>query len=58
MDNPNLYIISGCNGAVKTTASMTVLPDAIGSDFRIFSAYMLRLLIIGHCMTTALLNNQ
>ena len=26
---PNLYIISGCNGAGKTTASYTVLPDMI-----------------------------
>jgi predicted ABC-type ATPase len=23
---PNLYIIAGCNGAGKTTASMTLLP--------------------------------
>lgn len=29
MDNPNLYIIAGCNGAGKTTASMTVLPDVL-----------------------------
>ena len=26
---PNLYIISGCNGAGKTTASYSVLPDAL-----------------------------
>ena len=26
---PNLYIISGCNGAGKTTASYTVLPDML-----------------------------
>jgi len=26
---PNLYIISGCNGAGKTTASYTVLPDLL-----------------------------
>lgn len=26
---PNLYIISGCNGAGKTTASYTVLPDMV-----------------------------
>ncbi len=26
---PNLYIISGCNGAGKTTASLTVLPDTL-----------------------------
>lgn len=27
---PNLYIISGCNGAGKTTASYTILPDMLG----------------------------
>ena len=27
---PNLYIISGCNGAGKTTASFTVLPEMLG----------------------------
>src|SRR5581483_3962538 len=26
---PNLYIISGCNGAGKTTASFTVLPELL-----------------------------
>lgn len=26
---PKLYIISGCNGAGKTTASYTVLPDLL-----------------------------
>jgi len=26
---PNLYIIAGCNGAGKTTASFTVLPEAL-----------------------------
>ena len=26
---PNLYIISGCNGAGKTTASYTVLPEML-----------------------------
>jgi len=26
---PNLYIISGCNGAGKTTASYSVLPDML-----------------------------
>ncbi|MEI6139678.1 MAG: zeta toxin family protein [Mariniphaga sp.] len=26
---PNLYIISGCNGAGKTTASFSVLPDML-----------------------------
>lgn len=26
---PNLYIISGCNGAGKTTASFTILPEII-----------------------------
>ena len=29
MSQPNLYIISGCNGAGKTTASFTVLPDIL-----------------------------
>jgi hypothetical protein len=24
---PNLYIIAGCNGAGKTTASYTILPE-------------------------------
>ncbi len=27
--NPNLYIIAGCNGAGKTTASFTILPDVL-----------------------------
>lgn len=27
---PNLYIIAGCNGAGKTTASFTVLPELLG----------------------------
>ena len=27
---PNLYIISGCNGSGKTTASYTVLPEMLG----------------------------
>ena len=26
---PNLYIISGCNGAGKTTASFTMLPEML-----------------------------
>jgi predicted ABC-type ATPase len=26
---PNLYLISGCNGAGKTTASLTVLPELL-----------------------------
>lgn len=26
---PNLYIISGCNGAGKTTASLTILPEIL-----------------------------
>lgn len=26
---PNLYIIAGCNGAGKTTASITILPDVL-----------------------------
>lgn len=29
MKNKNLYIISGCNGAGKTTASFTILPEII-----------------------------
>jgi len=29
MDDKNLYIIAGCNGAGKTTASFTILPDII-----------------------------
>lgn len=29
MKQKNLYIISGCNGAGKTTASMTILPDVL-----------------------------
>ena len=29
---PNLYIISGCNGAGKTTASFTVLPEMLNCD--------------------------
>lgn len=29
MDKPNLYIIAGCNGAGKTTASMSVLPEVL-----------------------------
>ena len=32
MDNKNLYIISGCNGAGKTTASFTILPEIIDCD--------------------------
>jgi predicted ABC-type ATPase len=27
---PNLYIIAGCNGAGKTTASFTILPEILG----------------------------
>lgn len=27
---PNLYVISGCNGAGKTTASYAILPDMLG----------------------------
>jgi predicted ABC-type ATPase len=26
---PNLYIIAGCNGAGKTTASNTILPEML-----------------------------
>ncbi len=29
MEGKNLYIISGCNGAGKTTASFTILPETI-----------------------------
>lgn len=29
MSNPRLYIIAGCNGAGKTTASYSVLPDLL-----------------------------
>jgi len=29
MDDKNLYIIAGCNGAGKTTASYTILPEII-----------------------------
>ena len=29
MKSKNLYIISGCNGAGKTTASFTVLPEML-----------------------------
>ena len=29
MDTPNLYIIAGCNGAGKTTASLSVLPEVL-----------------------------
>jgi predicted ABC-type ATPase len=29
MSKPNLYIISGCNGAGKTTASFTILPEML-----------------------------
>ena len=28
----NLYIIAGCNGAGKTTASFTVLPEMLDCD--------------------------
>jgi len=27
---PKLYIIAGCNGAGKTTASFTILPEILG----------------------------
>ncbi len=30
MTKPNLYIIAGCNGAGKTTASYSVLPELLG----------------------------
>jgi predicted ABC-type ATPase len=29
---PNLYIIAGCNGAGKTTASITILPEILNCD--------------------------
>lgn len=29
MSEPNLYIIAGCNGAGKTTASFTILPEIL-----------------------------
>ena len=29
---PRLYIIAGCNGAGKTTASYTILPDMLNCD--------------------------
>lgn len=32
MNQPNLYIIAGCNGAGKTTASMTVLPEVLNCE--------------------------
>lgn len=32
MDNLNLYIIAGCNGAGKTTASMSVLPEVLDCE--------------------------
>lgn len=30
MNEKNLYIIAGCNGAGKTTASFTILPEILG----------------------------
>lgn len=32
MNKQNLYIIAGCNGAGKTTASMTVLPEVLACE--------------------------
>lgn len=32
MDNLNLYIIAGCNGAGKTTASLSVLPEVLNCE--------------------------
>ena len=29
MEDKNLYVIAGCNGAGKTTASFTILPEII-----------------------------
>jgi predicted ABC-type ATPase len=48
MPDKNLYIIAGCNGAGKTTASFTILPeildcrefvnaDRLPEGFRLFS---------------------
>lgn len=32
MTNPKLYIIAGCNGAGKTTASLTILPEILNCN--------------------------
>lgn len=32
MNTPNLYIIAGCNGAGKTTASLSVLPEVLDCE--------------------------
>jgi predicted ABC-type ATPase len=32
MTIPNLYIIAGCNGAGKTTASLTLLPEILNCE--------------------------
>lgn len=32
MPQPTLYIIAGCNGAGKTTASMSVLPEVLDCE--------------------------
>lgn len=32
LNNKDLYIIAGCNGAGKTTASMTVLPEVLNCE--------------------------
>lgn len=32
MNDKNLYIIAGCNGAGKTTASMSILPDVLDCE--------------------------
>ncbi len=32
MKSKDLYIIAGCNGAGKTTASFTILPDILQCD--------------------------
>lgn len=29
---PNLYVIAGCNGAGKTTASFTILPEMLNCE--------------------------
>lgn len=39
MSQPNLYIIAGCNGAGKTTASLTVLPRLFVPIVDVWSLY-------------------
>lgn len=33
MDDKKLYIIAGCNGAGKTTASFTILPEILDCGY-------------------------